>query len=149
MNWKNRLIIISSFGLLAAISLYYYSKSVKDEDYIITKITSRFFDFNEFEVRVDSKLDINNFKIINQNSGKTIFKNGQASKGIKNDYGHCIFELYWKEKRVYEFGHFKSNNWHTNSYILEVDYENNELNLDLTIEGPDRSEMDLFFKRID
>lgn len=27
-----------------------------------------------------------------------MFENGKSRKGIKNDYGHGTFELFWKEK---------------------------------------------------
>ncbi|WP_298903832.1 hypothetical protein [uncultured Psychroserpens sp.] len=85
---------------------------------------------------------------MNQNSGKTIFKNGKSRKGIKNEYGHCIFELFWKGKLVYEFGHFKMNNWKTNNYELNIGMENNEIKPSLEIYGPDSIKADLYFKKI-
>jgi hypothetical protein len=57
----------------------------------------RIFDFNTFEIEVDSTLNLSDFKVVNQNSGKVIFSNSKNQKGIKNEYGRCSFELFWKE----------------------------------------------------
>lgn len=83
------------------------------------------------------------FKVVNQNNGKTIFIGGKSQKGIKNEYGHCTFELFWKGKQVYEFGHFKKNNWSTNKYELYIEMQNNELK----IYGSDNKKTNLYFKR--
>lgn len=93
-------------------------------------------------------LKITDFKLVHQNCGKTIFEDGKSKKGIKNEYGFCNFELFWKEKKVYQFGHFKKNNWHTNSYTLFVEMTNNKLAPSLDIVGRDSLKTKLFFRKL-
>ncbi len=142
-------IVVLIIGILSIFSFKNYAIKVKDKHCLVTQISSRVFDLNEFDLKVDSVLNIYDFKVVNQNSGKTIFENGKRRKGIDNDYGHCIFELYYKDKMIYEFGHFKFNNWHTNQYELSISILNNEMKPNLEIIGPDDNKADLYFKKID
>ncbi len=150
MQKKKNLILISILiiGILSFYGFKNYAAKVKNEHCLTTQISSRLFDFNTFELKVDSTLNLSDFKVVNQNSGKTIFADGKYRKGIKNEYGHCSFELFWKGKQVYEFGHFKMNNWNTNKYKLNIGLENNELKLSLEIYGPDNKKSDLYFRKI-
>ncbi|WP_299097859.1 hypothetical protein [uncultured Winogradskyella sp.] len=146
---KNKNLILIAIILIGILSFYgfkNYAEKVKDKHCLATQISSRIFDFNTFELKVDSTLNISDFKVVNQNSGKTIFEKGKSRKGIKNEYGYCTFELFWKGKAVYEFGHFKMNNWYTNKYELNIGMENNELKPSLEIYGPDSKKVDLYFK---
>ncbi|MFD0992895.1 hypothetical protein [Tenacibaculum geojense] len=148
---KNRNLILTSILIIGILSFYSfknYAEKVKDEHCLTTQISSKIFDFNTFDLKVDSSLILSDFIVVNQNSGKTIFADGKNRKGIKNEYGHCTFELYWKGKKVYEFGHFKMNNWNTNKYELNIRMENNELKPSLEIYGPDNKKADLYFKKI-
>jgi hypothetical protein len=149
---KKKKIFISITVLIIGISGFYgfksYAKKVKDKHCFTTKISSRIFDFNTFEIEVDSTLNLSDFKVVNQNSGKVIFSNSKNQKGIKNKYGRCSFELFWKEKLIYEFGHFKFNNWHTNNYKLVVERKNNELNLSMEVFGPDYEKDNMFFRKV-
>ncbi|HRX13294.1 MAG TPA: hypothetical protein P5210_16640 [Draconibacterium sp.] len=147
---KNKNLILIAILIIGILSFYgfkNYAEKVKDKHCLATQISSRIFDFNTFELKVDSTLNLSDFKVVNQNSGKTIFENGESRKGIKNEYGHCTFELFWKGKEVYEFGHFKMNNWNTNKYELNIGMENNELKPSLEIYGPDSKKADLYFKK--
>lgn len=140
------LIILLTF-VLGVYGFRNYSSNVKDEYCLATRISSKVFDFNSFEIVTDSTVDAMDFRIVNQNSGKTIFKNGQYLGGIKNEHGTCSFDLYYRGRLIYEFGHFKFNNWHTNKYVLNVSSSNGELKPSLTIIGPDNKMADLYFKK--
>ena len=148
---KNLLILtVMSLCLLGSYqSFKSYAIAVKDTHCLSTQISSVLFDLNEFTVHVDSSLELTDFKVVNQNSGRVIFEQGKSRKGIKNDYGHCSFELFWHDKKVFEFGHFKTNNWHTNEYELRLKRGQNGLEPSLVINGPDHRAYDLYFKAID
>lgn len=119
---KTILLLVSLLitGVLGFEAFRNYSETVKDKHCFVTQISSRIFDFNRFILKVDPSLHLNDFKVINKNSGKIIFKNGVNLKGIDNDYGYCVFELFYLNKKIYEIGHFKYNNWETNKYELEI-----------------------------
>jgi len=142
------LIVILVIGILSFYGFKNYAEHVKDKYCFTTQISSKIFDFNTFELKVDSTLNLSDFKVVNLNSRKTIFTNGKSRKGIKNEYGHCIFELFWKGKQVYEFGHFKFNNWNTNEYELRIGIEDSELKPSLGIYGPDSKNADIYFRKI-
>ena len=124
-----------------------YAHATKDQDIFLSKVSSRLFEFNSFQVQVGENISINDFEIKNLNSGKIIYKNGKFEGGIKNEYGHCLFELYYKGKLVYEMGHLKYNNWHTHDYVLEIQYDNEVIDATLSIEGPD-GYRDFFIKNL-
>ncbi|MEP5338284.1 MAG: hypothetical protein ABJL44_06110 [Algibacter sp.] len=143
------LITILIIGFSSFYGFKNYAKKVKNKHCLTTQISSKIFDFNTFELKVDPTLTLVDFKVINQNSGNIIFENGKSRKGIKNEYGYCCFELFWKGKQVYEFGHFKINNWNTNKYELWIKTENNGLEPRLKIHGLDSKKVDLYFRKIE
>ena len=148
---KKKVLILITFLITGISGLYgfkNYAKKVKDKHCFTTQVSSKIFDFNTFEVEVDSTLNLSDFKVVSQNSGKEIFANGLNKKGIKNEYGRCTFELFWKGKLVYEFGHFKFSNWHTNYYKLLIKRKKNELGLSLEVFGPDHEKTNMFFRKI-
>ncbi|MEM7371509.1 MAG: hypothetical protein AAF587_23045 [Bacteroidota bacterium] len=112
-----------------------YSKALKEEDCFATRISSKIFDFNTFTVVLEEGIDKKDIRIIHLNSGNIIFNNGQSEKGIKNEYGHCLFELYYKNEKAYEFGHFKTNNWYTQDYQLWIGVESDSLSIKFEIFG--------------
>jgi len=57
-------------------------KKVKDEHCLAIQVFSKTFDRNRFELKVDSALNLFDFKVVNQNSGKTIFVNEKNRKRI-------------------------------------------------------------------
>ena len=133
MNKKKIVISITilSIGLVSFYAFKSYAEKVKDKHCLVTQISAIIFDFNSFEVTVDSTLNLNEFKV--KNSGKTIFENGKSQKGIRNRYGPCTFKLFWKEEFICEFGHFRTNNWNTNKYELLLERENDKIKSSLTI----------------
>ncbi len=84
---KKNLILISILliGVLCFYSFKFYAKEVKNKHCLTTQISSKLFDFNTFELKIDSTLNLSNFEIVNQNSGKKKFTNGKSQKGIKNE----------------------------------------------------------------
>jgi hypothetical protein len=144
------LIVILIIGILSFYGFKNYAEKVKDEHCLATQISSKIFDFNTFDLKVDSALNLSDFKVINQNSGKTIFADGKNRKGIDNDYGHRLFELYYKDQKLYEFGHFSTNNWYTFDYTLNLSRINNRIEPDLKImRGKIDSYNDFFYKRFE
>ena len=87
---------------------------------------------------------------MNQNSGTTIFADGKNRKGIDNDYGYRLFELYYKDQKLYEFGHFSTNNWYTFDYTLNLNKINNIIIPDLKImRGGNECYIHFFYKRFE
>ena len=137
-------------GILCFYGFKNYAEKVKDEHSIATSISSKLFDFNTFELNVDANLNLSDFKVVNHNSGKTIFADGRNRKGIDNDYGLRLFELYYKNQKIYEFGHFSTNNWYTFDYTLNLTKINNRIEPDLKIKrGINESYNDFFYKRFE
>lgn len=148
---KNQRSLLILIALLSCYIVFmHYAEKVKDEYSIATIISSQIFDFNSFKLKVDSSLNINDFKVVNQNSGNTIFADGKKLSGIDNEYGHRIFELYYQDQKLYEFGHFSTNNWYTFDYTLNLSKTNNQIEPDLKImNGENESYNDLFYKRFE
>jgi hypothetical protein len=151
MKNKKNLILISIviIGILSFFGFKKYAEKVKDEHCLTTQISSKIFDFNTFELNVDSTLNLSDFKVVNQNSGKTIFTDGKSRKGIENDYGYRMFVLYYKEIKIYEFGHFLKNNWVTNDYKLSLTRKNNQIEPNLVIGCKNSYINDYFYKRFE
>ncbi len=145
-----RIGIIIVLGIISLLSFKKYSKKIKTEHSIVTSISSRLFDFNTFNLKVDKNLNLSNFRVINKNSGKTIFVNGESKKGIENDYGYRLFELFYLDQKIFEFGHFSKNNWHTYNYELNLKINNSTIDPDLKISRDKNSyDNDFFYKKFE
>ena len=138
------LLLVGSFGFMR---FKKYARTVKDQHCLTTIISSRLFDFNDFTVIVQDGLDKSDFEIINLNSGNVIFKNDKSIKGISNEHGKCRFKLIYQDKEIYEFGHMKYNNWHTNNYELVISGDNDYIDPRLKIFGPD-SVSEIYYNRL-
>tara|TARA_R100001369_G_scaffold73411_4_gene101970 strand:- start:769 stop:1308 length:540 start_codon:yes stop_codon:yes gene_type:complete len=150
LNKNLKLLLILVVGILCFYGFKNYAEKVKNKHSIATSISSKLFDFNTFELKVDSNLILSDFKVVNQNSGTTIFMNGEKRKGIDNDYGHRLYELYYNDQKLYEFGHFSTNNWYTFDYTLNLNKINNRIEPDLKImRGKNESYNDFFYKRFE
>ncbi len=150
LNKNRKLLLILIVGFLCFYGFKNYAKKVKEEHSIATSISSKIFDFNTFELKVDPNLNLADFKVVNKNSGTTIFADGKNRTGIDNDYGHRLFELYYKDQKLYEFGHFSTNNWFTFDYTLSLSKINNQIEPDLKImRGKNDSYNDFFYKRFE
>ena len=143
------LILISILGILSFYGFKNYAEKVKDKHCFATQISSKIFDFNTFELKVDTILNLSDFKVVNQNSGKTIFENGKSRKGIDNEYGHRLFELYYNKRKIYEFGHFAFDNWYTYDYTLRITMKNGQIEPDLKINGKNSSYNNFFYKKFE
>ena len=150
LNINLKLLLFLIVGLVCFYSFKNYAEKVKDEHSFATSISSRLFDFNTFELKVDSNLNLSDFRVVNKNSGTTIFVDGKSRKGIDNDYGRRLFELYYKDQKLYEFGHFSTNNWYTFDYTLILSKVKGRIEPDLIImRGEYSSDNDLFYKRFE
>lgn len=141
---KTKLLLIVGIGIISFFGFKKYAKSVKDEHCLTTQISSIIFDFNTFDIQVEEGLNKNEFKVVNQNSGKVIFQKGQNQKGIKNDYGYRLFDVYFKGKKLFKKGHFITNNWITNDYVLKLTVKNNKIEPKLEITGKNAAYNDYF-----
>ena len=150
MKHKPKLILLISLCIISVYgfkSFKTYALSVKDQHCLVTQISSRLFDFNTFTLKVADGLDKDDFMVTNQNSGKVIYQQSQSQKGIKNDYGHCMFDLYYQGEKIYEIGHFKFNNWHTFDYTLNLQLKDGEINPHLLIYGEHASNNDIYYEK--
>lgn len=149
---KKNYLLLSAIIATVGVSFYgfkNYALKVKDSHCFTTQISSKIFDFNTFQLNVDSNLNLLDFKVVNQNSGNVIFVNGKSKKGIQNDYGHRIFELYINNRKEYEMGHFISDNWVTNDYVLSLRNKDGLVNPDFQIHGKNAYFDDFFYKRFE
>jgi hypothetical protein len=150
LNKNLKLLLILIVGILCYYCFKNYAEKVKDEHSIATSISSILFDFNTFELKVDGTLKLSDFKVVNQNSRNTIFDNGKSRKGIDNEYGHRLFELHYIDQKIFEFGHFATNNWYTYDYTLELTMNDSQIEPELKImRGENSSYNDFFYKRFE
>ncbi|MCB0514896.1 MAG: hypothetical protein R2798_14470 [Chitinophagales bacterium] len=149
LNRENLYLVLAIICVILGVyNFEKYATEVKDTHCLTTQLSSRILDLNTFDLEVSPPLDLAEFKILNKNSGKAVLANSKSKKGIKNEYGYCSFELFWREKKIYEIGHFKFNNWHTNNYKLSVNIKNDVLEPNLEIYGPDSGAANIFYRKI-
>lgn len=148
-KWTKFLIITISLIISGLIGLRFSATKYKDSHCLITQLSAVLFDLNDIKIHVSDNLNKNDFKIKNLNSGKIVFENGRYKKGIKNEYGFCLFDVYYRDSLLFEIGHDKFNNWHTNDYTFDFRLDSGIINPTLNIIGPDRDRGELFYKRFD
>ena len=83
-----RLLVLVLLSLATFYLFKSYAFTVKDKHCLATQISARIFDFNTFTMQVETPLKLSDFKVINVNGGSPVFLDGQAQKGIKNEYGY-------------------------------------------------------------
>ena len=150
LNNNQKLLTILLVGILSFYGFKNYAEKVKYECSVTTRISSKIFDFNTFNLKVDTNLNKIDFKVINQNSGKTIYINGENRKGISNNYGYRLFELYYKDQKLYEFGHFSTNNWYTFDYTIILSKKSNQIEPEINIlRRQAASYNDFFYKKFE
>lgn len=140
--------VLLIIGVICLPAFRDYAYAVKDKPVLITRLSSKVFDFNSFALTTQDGLDKHDFYVINQNSGKVIYQNGRRRKGIKNDYGHRVFEVYCKGTQLFEIGHFITNSWVTNNYVLHLQKKNDEIVPELNISGKWASYADFYVKKV-
>lgn len=145
---KRIIVVLLSILVLGYLGLNLFkqkAKLLKDKHCLITQVSSRILDLNTLEIKVYDGLNKNDFQLINLNSGDVIYKNGQYLKGIKNEHGYCLFDLYYKGKKLFKFGHYKFNNWQTNNYVLHLSLNKDLVKPRLEFLGKDKSLEKLFY----
>jgi hypothetical protein len=120
------LFILSGIGFLF---VKIKAPEFRDSNSLVTKISSRIFDLNTLTVENGENLEKEVIKIINTNSGKTVYEKGITLNRIKNEYGWCTFEIYYQDKLIYIVGHFKPNNWNTHDYLFSFEQGHDDINL--------------------
>lgn len=68
---------------------------------------------------------------------KTVMEKGLYSDKIGNEYGINSFDLYYKDKKIGSVGHFKTNNWHSHDYLINITKINSGYSIDYECIGPD------------
>ena len=148
-KWIKILLIVLGLIICGLIVLRFSANKCKDSHCLITQLSAVLFDLNDIKIEVSNDLDKNDFKIKNLNSDKIVFENGRYKKGIKNEYGFCLFDIYYKDSLLFEIGHDKFNDWHTNDYTFTFRLIKGTIDPTLIIIGPDRDRGELFYKRFD
>lgn len=116
---------------------------------LLAHVSSSLFDLNHIDIRVADNLQKDDFRIVNLNSGQTVFESSRYLGGIKNEYGWCLFNVYYKNKLYFQVGHNKFNNWHANYYTFIFRKSTGQIDPTLVIEGPDHDNGTLFYKRFE
>jgi hypothetical protein len=142
-------LIVFGLVIFGLIFLRLSAHRYKDSHCLITQLSSRFFDLNNVRIHVSDNLKTTDFKIKNRNSGKFVFENGQSRKGITNEYGICSFNVYYKDSLLFEIGHEKLSDWHTNDYSFDFKLTSDTINPTLIITGLDNDKGNLYYKRFD
>lgn len=101
------------------------------------------FDENPLSVKVEDGLDPNAVKVTWQSeSGKetVIWQNGEKVNTIGNEYGKQTFKVYYQDQLLGKRHQFKTNNWHTHIYKVQVHYlfDSDIVVFDFSAEGPDK-----------
>jgi len=109
-------------------------KSFVNSDTLINKIGCRLFEFNTINVKSTFNLDLKKIQI--KIGERIVFKNSQQQNRIGQEYGHTILDIYYDDLIIAEVGHFKTNNWYTNEYEIEISKNENHLVVNHKIRGP-------------
>ena len=102
-------------------------------DTIINKIACRIYEFNDMEVEVTDDLDIHQVKI--KRGNEIVYAAGSQHDRIGQYHGRVIFNVYYQDSLIAEFGHFNRNNWHAHDYTVLISKEAN-FSIGYTIEVP-------------
>ena len=148
-KWIKFLLIVLVLTICGLIILRLSVNKCKDSHCLISQLSAVLFNLNDIKIQVSGDLNKSDFKIKNLNSGKIVFENGRYKKGIKNEYGFCLFDIYYKDSLLFEIGHDKYNDWHTNDYTFAFRLDMGAIDPTLSIIGPDRDRVELFYKRFD
>jgi hypothetical protein len=100
-KWFKIFLIVFGVIFSGFFVLRYYAKQYKDSHGLITQVSAVIFDLNDIEIDVSGDLNKNDFKIKNLNSGQIMYENERYIKGIKNEYGFCLFEIYHKDSLLF------------------------------------------------
>ena len=85
-------------------------------------------------------------EIVLKENGRIVFRNGRQTGIIKQEYGHRILQLFYKDVLVAEIGNFNTNNWYSNDYKIELSETRDGLKISYSINGPS-GKRDSFQKR--
>jgi hypothetical protein len=141
------IVIVLAALVFSLLKVKILAEKYRDKHCLITQLSSRLFDLNTIQVKVFDDLKCNDFKIKNLNSRKYVFENGKNFKRMKNEYGHCRFEIYYKDTLIYELEHFKTNNWNTYDYLFLFEKVDDTINVTMNKTGND-SYGQVFYKQM-
>lgn len=119
---------------------FYYPNNV---DTVLLRVKLSLFDENYITVKGDSvKINDNEIKVTWSCDGvkeRVIWENGEKVGVIENEYGPQNFKVFYYGKLIGHAGNWKTNNWHTHSYIIELHYldANHTIGFDFKAIGPD------------
>ena len=132
MNKKIKILLISC--LLFALAKPFFML-FRNSDTFINRIGISIFELNNLYLTTDKYYDINDFKIINLNSGDIVFEKGKFINQISKNNGWCFFEVYYKGELINEVGYDKRNSWNTNDHYFNYSKKNSQPELNLKIES--------------
>lgn len=135
------LITLMSVGFLFYLKFYY----PKNKDTIMHRLKISLFDENDITVKGDGvKINDNAIKVTWDSDcvpEKVIWENGEKVGVIDNEYGPQGFDVYYYDKLIGSTGHWKTNNWHTHSYTIELHYldANHTIGFNFKADGPNQT----------
>ena len=124
--------ITIAFALLIIVSLLICSK-------FYYKIRE-FMNPNYLHVSTDKNLDLSKVKIMWMSellAPSIIFENGNQLDIKFKEYGKNKFHVYYDDKLLHTFSHFKANNWHGNEYYIMIYFHDKIIRVNTRIIGPD------------
>ena len=115
------------------------------DDSEIAHAISYFSNLNHVDMDVDQELNLSDLRIVWELDGppgehpiaqKVLF-DGEQLLLPDYVYGWNYFSVWYRETMTKRFSHFKTNNWHSNSYTFIIKQNNGVPIVKLKIAGPD------------
>ena len=117
---RKKLIFILVILVAFVVSIFLIKVAkVRNQDNLLNRFQCIFFDKNTINVS-GINVDLQKIVISSVEEDKIIFKNGQKTSGIKNEYGGDNFKIFYNKKLIGQAGIFKTNWWHTHDYFFEI-----------------------------
>ena len=138
MSRSKKIIIALGVICICFIALKFISKSFRNTDTILCRISNILNDNNGFSVET-SGLDHSKIKIkwIYEVNHKLIFSNGKQIAKIDHEYGPNRFEIQVNSSSKFNVGHFKTANWASHNYTIKINKNSTEYKIEFIADGSD------------
>lgn len=131
IKWLIALTIIVFISVFTTKSILF---NFRNQDIIINRVASHFFEFNQIFVDLDDRLDP--MQVLIKNDNQIVYINGRQRGKIKQDYGGRSLNVYYRKQFIGEIQSFNTNNWFVNDYYIHLSQKENSIQLDFEIDGP-------------
>jgi antitoxin component YwqK of YwqJK toxin-antitoxin module len=104
--------------LTSIVSLKFISR---ESDSIFLRISNELFDNNRIELKCDG-IETKDVDVVwrSEDNEKVIIKSGRKINKIGNDYGPNELEVKISNNIVFKLGNWKTANWHTHNYRIDI-----------------------------